>query len=274
MNITLNEYFAIIYSLKKIDIFRVHFVNIQKTMEDDEEFVREPDEQRSERLIDIPNYHERTRFESENRRFLNQNRSNRRRRRRGREPSEFITTQLPYHHTFNDAVSMSIPELEAITTLSDTNLNDDATTDARIEYRYDSPPSDGMDLEKAIQESLKTLEETEKVQNEFLQKEEMEEENRFMEEQLKLIQEQEEEERLQREHERKMEAIQKKYGIMMGIMRRSSQDSMEYAFYLVWTDWFEHHSHETLKIKEEMKEWLHQKRNLKLFKMLQEDELL
>lgn len=270
MNITLNEYFAFIHSLKKIDIFRVHFVNIQKTMEDDEEFVREPDEQRSERLIDIPNYHENTRFGSENTRFPNQNRSNRRRRRRGREPSEFITTQLLYRHTFNDAVSMNIPDRA----FPDANLQDDSTTDARIEYRYDSPPSDGMDLEKAIQESLKTLEETEKVQNEFLQKEEMEEENRFMEEQLKLIQEQEEEERLQREHESKMEAIQKKYGIMMGIMRRSSQDSMDYAFYLVWTDWFQHHSHETLKIKEEMKEWLHQKRNFKLFKMLQEDELL
>jgi len=238
-------------------------------MENDEEFVREPDEQRSERLIDIPNYHERTGIESDSIGFPNQNRSNRRRRRRRREPSEFIT-ELPYRHSFNDTLSRNFDT----TTHVDANLENDSTTNARIEYRYDSPSSDGMDLEKAIQESLKTMEETERVQNEFLEKGQMEEESRFMEEQLKLIKEKEEDERLQEEHEMKMEAIEKKYGIMMSILRRSSQESMEFGFYLLWTDWFQHHSHNKLKIKEEMVEWLHQKRNVKLLKMLQEDDLL
>lgn len=226
-------------------------------MDEEEDFVRAPDEQRTERLIPISNY-------SHERRFAIQNdsvrsRRNKRRRRR-QQPSEFITD--PIHH------------LEEVPVVYN-NLENDATTEsARIEYNYDSPPPDETDLEKAIEESLKSIIEKEKEQHDLLKDQQIEEENRFLEEQIKLIEEQEEKEKLEREKEEKEEKIKKRYGIIMSILRRSPPESIEYAFYLLWTEWFQHHFPEKINVNKEINEWLHIKKNSKLLGMLQEDELL
>lgn len=152
---------------------------------------------------------------------------------------------------------------------------------ARIEYNtYDedsTPPQDADEMNKAIEESIKEVTEREKQQRDFLEKERIEAENKFLEEQIKQIEEQErleQEKKLEEERNLKIESIKKKYGIMMGILRRAPDDSIEHQFYELWKNWIDNNFHEKLELNESMKEWLDKNMNQKLKKMLIDDNIL
>lgn len=231
---------------------------------DEEDDIREPDEQKLERLIGSPeSIYPRQRWSNHH-------------------SSQFRNDFMFGQSSRHSLLSRDNELLEGRRSRRRRRRRSNSVEDsARIEYNtYEedsAPPQDVDEMDKAIEESLKEVAEREKQQRDFLEKERIEAENKFLEEQIKQIEEQErqeQEKKLEEERNLKIESIKKKYGIRMGILRRAPDDSIEHQFYELWKNWVDNNFHEKLELNESMKEWLDKEMNQKLKKMLIDDNIL
>ena len=205
-------------------------------MENEDDYVREPDEQISERLVQNTLYS----FPPER----PTTRQERRRRRRRNNSFVDDSAQIQYHY--------------------DTQSSSNELVDTE------------HDLRKAMEESIKNMKEKEEEQLKILEQERIEEENRYMEEQIKRIEEQELLEQQRKEEEEKiekMERLQKRYGIIMAVYRRYALDTPEHQFYIVLNEWIKQ-LNSKLELNDKQTQWLHEKKNQKLRNMLKEDNCI
>lgn len=210
---------------------------------EEETDIREPDEQRLERLIPSqPLGNEETSFR------IRGAPVSRRRRRNRQVPNNRLSNQLRSQRNFQSTILDSSQAA--------------SVADARIDYHYDPTPNATSDFAKALEESRKSMEE--KLQ--------VEEEELFLKDQMRLVEEEAAKERLQKEEERR-EHLEKRYGIVLSILRRCPYNSLDYTFYSLWKDWVKHPD-EKLSLGNDVMEWLYKNRNYKLLKMLEEDEII
>lgn len=204
-------------------------------MENEDEPVREPDEQISERLIDNTPYSLPVEIPL-----------SRRERRRRRRNNSFVDENVHIQYHYDTQPSSN----ELMDTEHDLRL----AMEESIKYMKEKEEEQLKIVEKAwikeenryIKEQIKQIEEQE-----------------LFEQQKK-----EEEQKIE-----KMEYLQKRYGIIMAVYRRYSLNTIEHQFYIVLNEWIQQIKSK-LELNETQRQWLHERKNQKLRNMLEEDDCI
>lgn len=204
-------------------------------MENEDDPVREPDEQISERLInntpyplplEIPLSRRERRRRIRNNYFVDEN------------------AHIQYHY--------------------DTQPSSNELMDTEHDFRKAIEESI-KNMKEKEEEQLKILEQ-ERIEEENRY---MEGQIKWIEEQKLLEQQRKEEE----EKIEKIERLQKRYGIIMAVYRRYPLDSREHQFYIVLNEWIQQIKSK-VELNETQRQWLHERKNQKLRNMLEEDDCI